>query len=179
MESIDQATLVRVVQGATMEVFNTMLGLELSAGEVYSEEVPPPPTEGVVSLIGMAGRWVGTGCIYCSGELACRLTSIMLMTEPVEAVSEEVLDVIGELTNMIIGNVKTGLEESLGPMGLSIPTVVYGRNFSARNASEGAWTVFPFTLEGETFQVKIFLAPSRKPLVHVRPGFPHSYSLQG
>ena len=52
----------------------------------------------------------------------------MLMTEA-SAVNEEVLDAMAELTNMVIGNVKTKLESQLGPLGLSIPTVVYGRNF--------------------------------------------------
>ena len=41
---------------------------------------------------------------------------------------DEVLDAVGELTNMIIGTVKNGLEEHLGPMQLSVPTVVYGKN---------------------------------------------------
>ena len=39
------------------------------------------------------------------------------------------LDAVAEVTNMIIGNVKTVLESRLGAMGLSTPTVIYGRNF--------------------------------------------------
>ena len=54
------------------------------------------------------------------------------MTES-PAVNEEVLDAVGELTNMIIGNVKTVAEAIVGPLNLSVPTVIYGRNFTSRS----------------------------------------------
>lgn len=155
-----------------------MLGMDLTSSEPYVERVHPHPTEGVVSLIGLAGQWVGTGCVCCSASFACRISSRMLMAE-IEAVGEEVLDAIAEVTNMIVGNVKTGIEEYLGPMGLSIPTVVFGKNFTARNAGDGEWTVFPFQYGEDRLEVKIFLIPNRKPVGQIRPGYSHPYSLQG
>lgn len=178
MQPLDRETLTAIVHAATADVFQTMLEMQLAPGEPYVQSVPPPPTEGVVSLIGLAGQWVGTGSVFCSAPFACRISSRMLMAE-FPAVDDEVLDAVAELTNMIVGNVKTGLEEHLGPMGLSIPTVVYGKNFSAKSAGDGEWNVFPFTCEGDLLEVKIHLAPNRKPLTHIRPGFSHPYSLQG
>jgi chemotaxis protein CheX len=58
----------------------------------------------------------------------------MLLAED-SSVSEEVLDAIAEVTNMIIGHVKSSLERHLGPLGLSIPTVVFGRNFKPKRGS--------------------------------------------
>jgi chemotaxis protein CheX len=142
------------------------------------ERAPPHPTEGVVALIGLAGSWVGTGSISCSASFACRISAQMLMTK-IESVGEEVLDAVAEVTNMIIGNVKTGLEEHLGPMGLSIPTVVYGRDFTARSAGEGEWTVFPFFDGEDRLDVRICLVPNRKPVLQVRPGYSHPSTLQG
>jgi chemotaxis protein CheX len=85
----------------------------------------------------------------------------MLMTETA-SVNDEVLDAVAELTNMIIGGVKTGLEATLGPLGLSIPTVVYGRNFKARGAGNAEWIVAPFTWDGEQLVVKLCLAPNER-----------------
>jgi chemotaxis protein CheX len=178
MEAINHDNLVQVVHTATQEVFTTMLGMELSCLTPYLEKVPPVPAEGVVSLIGLAGRWVGTGCVCCSAALACRICSQMLMVET-DSVGEDVLDAIAEVTNMIVGNVKTVLEEQLGPMGLSIPTVVFGKNFTTRSSGDGEWTVFPFLWGEQRLEVKICLAPSRKPALAVRPGFPHACSIQG
>jgi chemotaxis protein CheX len=74
------------------------------------------------------------------------------------AVDEEVLDAVGELANMVLGNAKTVFEETLGPMGLSIPTVIYGRNFTTRSVGHNEWTVVPFELDGEVFEIQISLA---------------------
>ena len=54
--------------------------------------------------------------------------------------NEDVLDAIAEVTNMIIGNVKSALEEKVGAMGLSTPTVIFGRNFQTRSARTHEWT---------------------------------------
>lgn len=178
MQPIDQETLTEIVRGATAEVFATMLDMELTAEPPYVQHVPPPPTEGVVSLIGLAGQWVGTGSMFCSAPFACQISSRMLMAE-FPAVNDEVLDAVAEVTNMVLGNVKTGLEEHLGPMGLSIPTVVYGKNFTAKSAGDGDWSVFPFVWDGELVEVKLHLAPNRKPTAHIRHGFSHPYLLQG
>ncbi len=177
METLNQDVLVRAIGDATTEVFSTMLGLSAEAGASYHEENPPGPAEGVVSLIGLAGPWAGTGSVSCSGPFACRLSSQLLMSE-FSAVDSEVLDAVAELTNMIVGNVKTVLEVDLGPMGLSIPTVVFGKNFITRSGGNGRWTVVPFHCEGERVEVRICLAPNRKDHAS-HPGFSHPYALQG
>jgi chemotaxis protein CheX len=59
---------------------------------------------------------------------------------------------------MILGNVKTTFEETLGPMGLSIPTVIYGRNFTTRSVGHCEWSVVPFELDGDYIEIQISLA---------------------
>ena len=152
--------LVELLRAASSEVFTTMLGIEPLAGEAYIDSASGLLTNGVVSLIGLAGAWAGTGSVSCTTAFACRLASQLLMAEyPV--VNDEVLDAVAEVTNMIIGNVKTGLEERLGPMGMSIPTVIYGRNFRSRTVGKQDWTVVPFHDGAERLEVQLCLAPSR------------------
>jgi chemotaxis protein CheX len=87
----------------------------------------------------------------------------MLMTEAT-AVNEEVLDAVAELTNMIIGSVKNDLERELGPLGLSIPTVVFGKNFRTKSAGHAEWIVRRFHWDSDAFEVRICLAPSEHPV---------------
>jgi len=68
---------------------------------------------------------------------------------------------------MIIGSVKTDLEKQLGPLGLSIPTVVFGRNFRTKSAGSSEWIVMRFNWEGEPLHVKLCLAPNERPHLHV------------
>ncbi len=156
-----QELITDSIQKAAAEVFSTMLAVELPPGEIAIEQVSPPVNDGVVSLIGLAGPWVGLGSIACSPAVACRICSLMLMMETT-AVNEDVLDAVAELTNMVIGSVKNDLETHLGQLALSIPTVVFGRNFKTRSAGSSEWIVVRFPWEGEKFAVKLFLAPAEK-----------------
>jgi chemotaxis protein CheX len=155
---LDESLVTESLCRATLDVFGTMLGVDAVAGDRFTETQAPQPSHGLVSLIGMAGAWAGTGGISCSAELACKLSSKFLMTE-YESVNDDVLDAMGELTNMIIGNFKNEIEEYVGTLGLSIPTVIFGRNFVARSAAANDWIVVPFECEGETMTVKVCLAP--------------------
>ncbi len=146
---------------STAEVFSTMLGSKLSSGETMIDTTTSEPTDGVVSFIGIAGSWAGTGSLTCSPAMACRICAAMLMTEA-PSVNEDVLDAVAELTNMIIGSVKTDLESELGPLGLSIPTVVFGRNFKTRSAGTAEWIYVRFLWDEDSLLIKMCLAPSEK-----------------
>lgn len=161
MESINQDRLVSIIQAATDEVFSTMLGMPLTPGESHTEKSGSECFDGVVALVGLAGAWVGSGRVACSAPFACRLSSALLCSE-YTAVNEDVLDAISEITNMIIGNVKSSLDDELGPMGLSIPTVIFGRNYKARSCGVHEWVVVPFHCDSERFEVKFALMPCGK-----------------
>ena len=64
-----------------MLVCSTMLSLDVSYTEAYAEMHPAHGMEGVVSLIELAGKRVGTGSLHCSSEVACSLASSFLMSE--------------------------------------------------------------------------------------------------
>jgi chemotaxis protein CheX len=162
-----QEFIVESIRHSAAQVFSTMLGSELCSGAFTLENGTPGVNDGVVSFIGVAGAWAGTGSITCSPALACRICSLMLMAEST-AVDEDVLDAVAELTNMVIGSVKTDLEAHLGPLGLSIPTVVYGKNFQAKSAGTAEWIVLRFPWDGDTLIIKMCLAPSEKN-AHVLP----------
>lgn len=159
-ELLPRADLVAMIEAAAIEVFETMLNLVITPERMQTEPVvAAPPPSSVVSIIGLAGAWAGTGCVACSGALACRWSSQFLSAET-SAVNDEVLDSVGEIANMIIGNVKTALEDRIGPMGLSTPTVIFGRNFQTRSARLHDWTVVPFLCENERFYVQFSIAPN-------------------
>ncbi len=152
---------VAVVREAAHSVFETMLGVALKDCEPAREENAPVHSEGVVALVGLAGDWAGTGAFRCSADMAKKISGLMLMQE-FSAVDQDVLDAVGEITNMILGNVKTTFEETLGPMGLSIPTVIYGRNFTTRSVGRSEWSVVPFELDGGSIEIQVSLAKRKE-----------------
>ena len=169
---IEEKTLVEFVRTSTADVFSTMLGLEIVSEPEYSDQNAPTVSDGVLAFVGMAGSWTGAGAISCSATFACRICNQLLMTDAT-SVNEEVLDAVGEVANMIIGNFKTMVEEHLGPLGLSIPTVIYGRNFTSRSLGSNHWIVLPFKCGDETITIRCCLAPAKEPLT-VRAGYAHT-----
>ncbi len=159
--SIDHEFLIKSVQESAREVLSTMLSMELESGEAFKTHSPAAGCgDGVLAFVGLAGQWVGTGSISVSSTLACRLSS-RLLTAEYKSIDDDVLDALAELTNIIIGNVKTRLEEVLGPMGLSIPTVIHGRNFTSRTLGSQDWTGVLFHLDGQKMEIQICLAPRK------------------
>ena len=172
VQAISQDELVEAIRSATAEVFTTMLNLTVVPGPVFVEKEEAVPSSGVVSLIGLAGSWVGSGSMACSAPCASKIASALLMTT-YTAIDEDVLDAVAEVTNMIIGNVKTALESRLGAMGLSTPTVIYGRNFQTRSSGNQEWTVVPFSLDEDQVFVQMCIAPNADtPKKTTRTGFP-------
>lgn len=158
---IDQEVLVRSVVEATSEVFSMMLDLQV-VHEGTAKDTSTSST-GLISLVGITGDWAGSGVFCCSPTLASIISARMLGTEvdsgkPV--IDDDVLDVVAEVTNMMVGNIKNGLEPVTGPLAISVPTVIHGRNFQFRNACGLRGTSLAFTCEGEHFEVRIALAPT-------------------
>lgn len=164
---MDQENIEAIVSKAAKDVFGTMLGLDIEVGTSFIEKGSPAESQKVVALIGLAGQWIGTGVIGCTPEFACRIASLMLMAE-YQAVNEDVLDAMAEMANMIFGSVKTELEEHLGALGLSIPTVIFGRNFATRSVGQQAWTVFPLKAGVDEMELKFCLMPNRDFQMHPR-----------
>ena len=172
-DELDQTRLVAALSQATVEVFSTMLGMEVAAQESYRQGGKPEPTNGVVTLIGLAGKWVGTGSICCSAEVARKISGQLLMSEFAN-VDQEVLDALGEVTNMIIGNFKNAIEDLAGPLGLSIPVVIYGHNFTASSLHAAQWTVVPFQCPDGNMEIKICLSLQPEPSQNRRQAYPNA-----
>ena len=100
-------------------VFDTMLGLEVepSPGDMALQS-------GVLTaIVFVTGQHAGAVVIHCPYYQACRFTGRFLGKVPPASVNDDVLDVLGELANMVAGNLKRRL---LPGAHLSIPSVIEG-----------------------------------------------------
>lgn len=70
-------------------------------------------------------------------------------------VDDEVLNLVGELTNMVTGKAKALLEEKGYDIGMSLPTVVSGKDHSIDHKSSGQKVLLPFTINSGRFYVEL------------------------
>jgi chemotaxis protein CheX len=103
------------IRELTQVVWTTMLGLE--AGEGAAADAP---ADEVTTSIDISGAWDGTLSLSLPPSLARVVTSAMLSLPESEATPAVVQDVVGELANVLGGNVKAVLPE---PCKLSLPRV--------------------------------------------------------
>ena len=136
------------------QVFATMLNIDISEASSDRAALSLHDAERVVSLIGFGGEYCGNCLVSCSKSLACRLASIMLLEEYNEA-SGEVMDALGEISNMIFGNVKTELEDHLGPLQLSTPTVIVGRELNMRSLANPSWMAISLKIMDDVFEARM------------------------
>lgn len=110
----------------TQEVFETMIFMDLS--EICAPENRCAGNgDSFLGSITFKGNLEGCLSIACSDICAQLVTCNMLGMDEYESVGdEEINDAIGEVANMIMGNLKASLEGCPFNIELSIPTVVKG-----------------------------------------------------
>jgi len=125
---------------ATHDVFRTMLHSELTRGPLGLKRCHTPKYE-VSGQIGLTGKCQGMVVVSLGRQAAIRATEIMLGECPNE-LNADVLDAVGELTNMIAGAAKTKLEEYQLSVGL--PTVVCGKHHVIAFPHTSTTAMLPF-----------------------------------
>lgn len=106
----------------------------------------------VAAKVEVAGSWNGSVTVGCTHMLA-RRTAGKMFDMPAEAVTmEELRDAVGEIANIIGGNVKTLIA---GKARLSLPSVAEVDDKSVFEASEKDRMNVWFESEGERFVVQL------------------------
>ncbi|MFO0569037.1 MAG: chemotaxis protein CheX [Polyangiaceae bacterium] len=111
--SLEASEVVEVTQ----MVWTSVLGEEVALDPVTDDFFDAPLFTGCVTV---SGAWEGAVTVGCSAELAKQVTAAMFELAPDAASIAEVADAMGEIANMIGGNIKALLP---GPSLLSLPAV--------------------------------------------------------
>jgi len=118
------AKLINSFINAARTVFKTMLSMEMDMDKPFVK--PTSSTSGdITGVIGFAGDKKGTMCISIKQKGALYIYS-MLIGDDKPGITAEVVDAIGELTNIISGQARKELEGNGINLKAAIPTVIVG-----------------------------------------------------
>jgi chemotaxis protein CheX len=107
----------QTVQSIADEVWPSLVG----DGEAFVPVPVPPPADVVSAWVDIVGPWNGSVVLTCAPATAEALTESVLMTRPPTVVDDEdVADALGELANVLGGNIKSVLP---GPSRLGLPQI--------------------------------------------------------
>ena len=146
---------------AVVNVLSTMAQVNPNPGKPFLKETSQ--TYGVVTgLIGMAGSEVN-GNMILSFELSPILTIVnnMLM-ESFTELNDEVVDAVGEITNMVSGGAKKNLAELGHKFDMATPVMIQGKEVELKQLSEAPVISIPFSIPEGQFWVEANLASVKR-----------------
>ena len=149
-----KADIINPFLSSVSNVLSTMAMLDVSPGKPSIKS--DTKSRGDVSgIIGMTTASVnGSMAITFPANVAFDIVKRML-GESVSEVNETVTDLVGELTNMIVGGAKGLLEENGYDIGMATPVVITGKDHEVIHKAEGQNILMPFNSEPGTFYVEV------------------------
>ena len=139
---------VESVNQIVESIFGTMMDLP-----VWESDMPwQPAGDRVTASVFLEGDWNGAVSLECNRDQACQFAGCFLSMEPPEAMDNDVRDVLGELANMIGGNIKS---EMASTAHLSMPSVVDGGDYGLRICGSDVPERVAFNFKGGTFWVSV------------------------
>lgn len=132
-----------------------MLMVELeSEGILENEDVEI--CSNLTSMIGLGGGIRGVVAVHCPASVAKSITGSFLGMDKHE-LDEDVRDAIGEIANMVAGNLKVSFAKTDIMVELAIPTSIVGKGFAVTGMADAARYVAPLKMNGNVFWVELFL----------------------
>jgi chemotaxis protein CheX len=126
------------------DAFTTQLGCRierLGLGLMENNQALHP----VSGIIGISGKGVGTIVLSMSVSVAVKAASTMLMDPDLNEVNDDVMDAVGEVTNIVCGGAKAKLAQY--SLSITLPNVLYGENCRLHFPQNSHPIMIPFKCE--------------------------------
>ena len=141
-------SLKDTILDSAKEVFETMIFMTLE--ETQEEEAPEMEDTTLLGTITFKGPLEGCLGICCGVNCARIIAANMLGMDPSEEISDgDVNDAVGEVANMVMGAIKARIQDEVGNVEVSIPSVVQGLELRNSLGERGNELVVYANLEEE------------------------------
>ena len=158
-----------LVETAVSDVFRTMLNLNARLEVANGALARSGPH--IASSVGFTGRMTGVIFLYTTNHFARRVTGGLLGLQDREIDGDEIVnDAMGELANMVVGNIKSRLCDRGLPCVLTIPSIVRGDHFTIESVTSSERRLLSFQCEDHQLLVEVLMKQAQ-------PKPPNSVSL--
>jgi chemotaxis protein CheX len=147
------STTIEIESGRTeiaqivSDVFQTMLSVEVTPLDRDQSE----PAGGLTATVQFLGEPKGAVLLHCTVKQALDFTSRMLGEEP-QGLNDDVRDVLGELVNVVGGNLKSLFSPGVA---LSLPMVAEGKDHALHLCKSRQVTTVGFSCDLGAFHVSL------------------------
>lgn len=136
------------------DVLSTMAGMEVRPGRpnIKDDATARGDVTGLIGMIGPQAR--GSLAISFTEPVISEVTQ-RILGEGSGQIDETVLDMVGELTNIVTGGAKKRLAEQGYHFDMATPAVVAGRDHMVDHKAKGTKIIIPFSTESGDFFVEV------------------------
>lgn len=150
--------LAKEISSAVCNAIKKTFAVDVSAG-------PYEIGDGMVSLVGdvsgviamVQDQLEGTMTLCLTHETVRELLP-QVVGNSVSITHEMAVDAVGEMTNMIFGQIKHDMSERGFALKIGIPCVVTGKGHFVSQFHRGKHMIVPFHIDGQLFQIYIALS---------------------
>jgi len=141
---------------STTSIFSKMLGWNVDIGTTKKSN-RFQSNHDISGIIGFTGALRGTIVIGLDQEFAFAAAEAFFGGKPT-SIDEEVLDMVGELANMIGGNAKERM--TINGVSLGLPTVICGKGHRVSFDPDAQVQLLPFSCPHGPLSVEVAIRPS-------------------
>lgn len=144
---VDELCMNTSLLDGAKEVFETMIFMDLEENADIEHDIDE---DSLLGSITFKGDIEGCLTICCGLHSAKVIASNMLGLEESEDIAEDdICDAMGEVANMVMGSVKSRIQDSVGNIEVSIPSVIRGRHLANSLGEHSQKVLLKVHIEGE------------------------------
>lgn len=140
---------------AVVNTFKTMCSVDVQRERIFLKG-DGEERYGVTGIIGLGGEATGAVVLNFPEDVAVKSVS-SFVGEVYDAINSDVVDGVGELTNIIAGDAKNRLLQKGYSFDIGLPKIVVGRNYVTAQSSSIACIVIQFTCSLGKFALEVSL----------------------
>ena len=148
--------MVEKIIASTTEIFTSMVMMEVTAVDETIEKLGKMKAS-ITGMVGLAGTHKGVLAIHLPNAVAMAITSNFLGMD-VDEINEDVQDAIGEIANMLGGDLKTFLSDKGKDIQLPLPSTISGEEYTFMSQADAEIVIVPFNSPDGKFYVEVELA---------------------
>lgn len=157
---VKKEELVEYIAHAVKNIFTTMIWMDDITEDSVLDEPFTRFSYSISGIVGLGGAYSGMVGVHIPNDFAKEATAAMLGMEADEIENEsDIHDAIGEIANMLAGEMKMLLSSQGKDIRLSTPTIIGGEEYSIEVISNSGAIVVPFNRKEKRFLATVQLEP--------------------
>lgn len=145
--------LAQDLSKAVVDAIGKTFGLTVRPGAYSVNEGAAALNGDVSGIVGVVQDTLEGTLTICFKIETVRSMLPALLGDGVEVTNDVAMDAVGEITNMVFGQLKTELNQRGHQVRFGFPSVVKGSGHFVAHMHQGAHMVIPFDVAGSNFQL--------------------------